>query len=146
MIACGACYYGYQFLVRVAPNVITDELARTFAMPATSLGIFSSCFYLAYASVLLPLGILMDRWGPRWLFGLGSILCAGGCILFSYTSNFHIACMARFMMGMGASCGFLGTLKLGTLWLPPEDLGRVIACTVAGGTLGAMAGARPSST
>ena len=92
---------------------------------------------------MIPLGILMDRFGPRRMFFVGSLLCAFSCFLFSYVSTPFMACVARLIMGVGAASGFLGTLKLGTLWLPAHRFGQVIALAMVFGTLGAVLGGAP---
>lgn len=143
MIVAGAFFYGYQFILRVAPNMITDELMSAFSIDATKLGIFSSCFYIAYASILLPLGVAMDKWGPRYLLAGAGLICASGCLIFSTTNSAFIASIGRLMMGLGAASGFLGTLKLGTMWLPARSFGKVIALTLTLGTLGAVLGGTP---
>ena len=139
----GLFFYGYQFVIRVSPNMMGDELVNHFSMDATTLGTFSSCFYLAYAMSLIIIGALMDRYGAKLFLISGLILCALSCLFFSMINNSLAACVARFFMGMGASCGFLGTLKLGTLWLPPESFSRVVALTMVLGTTGAIIGQAP---
>jgi MFS family permease len=143
MILTGALYYCYQFILRVSPNMMTDELVISFSADATFIGFFSSCYYLTYSMSLIPVGILMDRYGPRKIFPLGGILCFLGCFIFSISTDTLVACSGRFLIGLGASCGFVGTLKLGSLWLKPQDMGKVVALTMVGGTVGGVLGSSP---
>ncbi|MBP6219134.1 MAG: MFS transporter [Oligoflexales bacterium] len=143
VVFSGAFFYGYQFVLRVSPNVMTQELMSAFSIDATYLGFFSSCYYISYCGSMIPLGLLMDRYGPRRLFITGSLFCALSCLLFSFSQHPQMACVARFIMGIGAASGFLGTLKLGTMWLPAKRFGRVIALTLVLGTLGAVVGGTP---
>ncbi len=143
VVFISACFYAYQYILRVSPNMMTDELMEVFSMDATELGFFSSSFYLAYALALLPLGAVMDRWGPKYLLVAAALCCALGCELFALTSMPWVAGMGRFLIGLGAANGFLGTLKLGTLWLPAKSFSKVIALTMALGTLGAVLGGSP---
>lgn len=143
ILVCAAIFYFYQFIIRVFPNIMTEELMQAFSIDATGLGTLSAAYYIAYASVLIPLGVLMDRIGPRRLLTLAGFMCALGCGMFSFASGFWMPCLARFFMGLGAACGFLGCLKLGTLWFHPRHMGKVIAVTLAFGTTGAMFGGAP---
>lgn len=144
-IGCGALFYSYQFIVRVFPNVMRDELIHAFKIDAEDFGAIISCYDWAYFSLQIPLGLIMDRFGPKKLIGIAALTCSIGCFLFATTTNVYIAALARFFMGMGSACGFIGTLKLGTLWFAPNKLGQVIALTLAFGTLGAALGGRPLS-
>ena len=143
ILVCAAAFYFYQFIIRVFPNIMKEELMQAFSIDATGLGALSSTYYIAYASILIPLGLLMDRIGPRRLLALARLMCALGCAIFSVATGFWMPCIARFMMGLGAAHGFLGCLKLGTLWFSPRQMGKVIAVTIAFGTTGAMFGGAP---
>lgn len=143
IIIIGNLFFAYQYALRVAPNVLYDELLDILNIEATSLGFLVGIFSLAYALMLLPLGIAMDRFGPKYLMLAGSIICAISAYIFGETDNYQIALIARFLIGMAASTGFLGCLKLGTLWLPQRHFGKVVGMTVTFGTIGAMFGGIP---
>lgn len=145
IVGCSALFYSYQFIIRVFPNVMRDEILHTFAIDAADFGQIIGFYDWAYAIVQIPMGIIMDRFGPRRLITASVFLCTLGCFLFGATTSVYVASMARFLMGMGAASGFIGTLKLGTLWLPPRQLGLVIAVTIVFGTIGATLGGRPLS-
>ncbi len=143
IVILGSVFYGYQFIIRVSPSMMTDELMGAFSIDATSLGIFTSCYYIAYSIAQIPLGIMLDRIGPRLLFAGCCAILAAGCLIFAETNNLYVACFARLLIGLGAACGFIGTLKLGTIWIPGHQFGRVVAIAVIFGTIGAVLGESP---
>ncbi|MCP4923565.1 MAG: MFS transporter [bacterium] len=143
VIALGALFYMYQFSVRVSPNAMQDDIIVAFSIDAAIFGLIVGCYYVAYSGIQIPLGLLMDRFGPRRFMSGAGVLCGCACFLFASTTNPWVAGVARFMMGLGAACGFLGTLKLGTLWIPPKHIAKVIALTMAMGTTGALMGGAP---
>ncbi|MGB0934901.1 MAG: MFS transporter [Alphaproteobacteria bacterium] len=143
MILCGAFFYCYQFLIRVSPNIMTDELMAAFDIDATMLGTITGAYYIAYASMQIPLGVMMDQWGPRRLLMLAATTCGAACILFAFAESASTAWVGRFLMGMGSACGYLGTLKLGTIWFPPRSFAMVVAVTMLSGTVGASIGGAP---
>ncbi|MFK7872481.1 MAG: MFS transporter [Oligoflexales bacterium] len=143
MIFCSALFYAFQYIVRMAPAVMTDELSLELHVDATQLGILSSLFYYAYAPALIPLGLAMDRLGVKRLIPAAAGLCAVGCLLFTASTSLMTACLARFCMGLGAAGAFLGTLKLGTVILPVEQLTKVVAITMLSGTMGAVLSGSP---
>ncbi len=143
IVVCGALFYCYQFIIRVSPNVIHDDLVQSFKIDEAMFGFIIGLYYWGYSGMQLPLGIAMDRLGPRRIITGAVLLCALACFIFSQTQNIIIASSARIMMGVGAASGFMGALKLGSLWLPPRRMGIVSAITMAFGTLGASLGGTP---
>lgn len=144
-VGCGAIFYCYQFIIRVFPNVLSEEIMQTFAIDAAAFGLIIGFFYWTYSGMQIPLGITMDKFGPRRLLTVAGFMCGLGCFIFASTTSPIFAGIARFLMGLGAACGFLGTMKLGTLWFPPHKIGNVIALTMALGTTGAALGGPPLS-
>jgi sugar phosphate permease len=143
VVSCAALFFGYQFILRVTPNVISEDLMQILMIDATELGFILAYYNWAYAGMQLPLGVMMDRIGPRVFIGAGALTCSIACYLFSIVETVEMASIARFLIGLGSACGFIGTLKLGTLWFEPKDMGKVIALTYTLGTIGATLGGAP---
>lgn len=143
MVILASIFYCYQFIVRVFPNVLHDEIMHTLSTDVQGLGWVISMYGTAYALMQIPLGFILDRFGPRLFISLSCLLCALGTILFSYTHNMNVAALARFIMGMGSACGFISCVKIAILWLPSHLLARSIAITMIFGTLGASVGGGP---
>lgn len=144
-ILCGSFFYCYQFIIRVSPNVMADDIMGNLLIDSVSFGVIVGFYYWAYSGIQIPLGLIMDKFGPRLFLSSAGFICGLACIIFASTHNVFIASCARFLMGLGAASGFLGTLKLGTLWLPPQKLSKVIAVTLVLGTIGATLGGAPLS-
>lgn len=138
--ALGALYYAYEYLLRITPSVMEHPLREHFSLSATGFGLLSAFYYYAYVPMQLPVGVLMDRFGPRRLLTLACALCVLGTWLFAETKLISIAAAGRFIVGFGSAFAFVGVLKLATLWLPENKLGMVAGSASALGTLGAMAG------
>lgn len=138
-------FYCYQFIIRVFPNVLNDDLMRVFSIDAAALGVVIGFYSWAYSGMQLPLGLAIDRMGPRILLSLAGFVCGISCLIFASTTSVTLAGAARFLMGIGSACGFMSAIKLGTLWFAPKDLGKVIALTMIFGTIGASLGGSPLS-
>jgi sugar phosphate permease len=141
--ACAASYYFYQFILRVSPGILSHDLMRDFAINGCALGILDACYYQTYAIMQIPLGMLMDRFGPRRVLAVSCSLAAGGTLIFALSPDLAIASFGRLLVGAGAACGFIGTLKVSTLWFPMEKVGRMIGLTMLLGTLGGIFGGAP---
>jgi sugar phosphate permease len=136
----GAIFYIYEYLLRVAPSVMTTNLMMAFHIGAASLGNLAAFYYYSYTPMQLVVGLLMDRYGPRRLFTIAGLCCAMGTYMFAGTDNLFIAEMGRFLVGFGSAFGFVGVLKLATIWLPPERFAVVSGMTSALGTVGGIIG------
>ena len=138
-----ALFYFYQFILRVSPGVMTQDLMSAFAVQGCALGVLGAFYYNAYAAMQIPLGVLLDHFGPKRLIAASCALAATGTYMFSSAESLHVASIGRAMMGAGAACGFIGTIKLATMWFPPEKMGTVIGLTMLLGTLGATSAGAP---
>ncbi len=141
--SCGGLFYCYQFVLRVSPSVMTNDLMVAFQVNSYVLGILSAFYYYAYDALQIPLGFIMDRFGPRRVLTFSTLLCVVGTFLFATADALSLASVGRLLMGAGSACAFIGTLKLATLWFPPQKVGKVIGFTMVLGTLGATSGGAP---
>jgi MFS family permease len=140
---CGAAFFAYAFIHRVAPSVMFDRLMADFAADATRLGQLSACYFYAYAAIQIPVGLLLDRFGPRRMLTLSAVGCMAGSLAFALAEHRPVAYAARLLIGAGSGVAFLGTLKLAADWLPPARFALAIGLTQAVAMLGAVAGQAP---
>jgi MFS family permease len=138
--ALGAAFYSYEYLLRIAPSAMENALRTHFNLSATGFGLISSVYYYAYVPMQLPVGVLLDRYGPHRLLTFACLVCVIGTFLFTSTSLFWVAAAGRFLVGLGSAFAFVGVLKLATIWLPENRLALVAGLTSALGTVGAMFG------
>lgn len=112
------CFTLYQFLIQLTGGVIVEPLMRDFSVSALGAAVLISSFYYIYISLQIPVGIIMDKVGPRRLLSMGALVCGMGCILFSQTTDFYVALCSRLLMGGGAAFSFVGTLYIIREWFP----------------------------
>lgn len=139
----GAAFFLSEYFARIAPGVMVPELMSAFRVNALSLGSLSAIFYIAYLGMQMPVGALVDKFGPHRLLTITAALCALGCFLFASADYLGLAQVGRFMMGFGASFAFVGTLKLATIWFCPTRFGLLAGLTQALGMVGAAVAAGP---
>lgn len=108
----------FQFLIQLTGGIIVQPLMEDFGVTAVGAAVLTSSFYYMYISLQIPVGIITDKVGPRRLLSMGALVCGIGCIVFSQTSNFYLALLARLFMGGGASFAFVGTLNIIREWFP----------------------------
>ncbi|WP_010300221.1 MFS transporter [Candidatus Odyssella thessalonicensis] len=145
VVSSGALFYCYQFILRVAPNVMKEDWCEFFSLDASDFGQLVSLYSWSYAAVQIPLGVMLDRFGAGRIIVIASTICALSCFLFAFSSSIYVAGIGMFFMGLGSAAGFLGSIKLGTTWFPPSQLAKVVALTLLFGTIGASFGGTPLS-
>lgn len=143
MWGLGALFYFYEYLLQVSPGVMINGLMRDFNVNATILGYLGASFTFAYASMQLPVGMLLDKFGPSRLLTISSLLCAVGCLLFGMSSTLFIAMLGRFLIGLGAATAVVGCMKLTTNWFAFERFGLLTGLLLMFGMLGAIGGEAP---
>lgn len=119
--AVGAFFYCYEFVLRIIPGILQNELMSAFGnISATTFGQLSAMYYFAYSPMQLPVGMLMDRYGPRRLLTFACLCCTLGSWMFMDTSSMFVAGSGRFLVGFGSSFAFVGALSLAINWLPKK--------------------------
>ena len=136
----GALFYCYEFVLRIIPGILQEELRMAFGnLSATAFGQVAALYYYAYSPMQLPVGILMDRFGPRYLLTLACLCCTLGSLLFSFPGLF-IAGTGRLLVGFGSSFAFVGVLSAATNWLPLRYFSLVAGLMTTLGMLGLVYG------
>lgn len=137
----GALFYCYEYLLRIMPSVMATELRTTFGgITSVALGNLAAYYYYVYTPMQLPVGVFMDRFGPRRLLTFACLVCAAGAYLFAYTHDINVAAVGRVLMGFGSAFAFVGVLSLAATWLPPQNFALVAGMTTTLGMIGGMQG------
>lgn len=138
-------FFGFQFILRLFPGLVMSEFLEKYQISATDFGYFASLYYLGYAGMQIPMALLLEKYGPRWVISLSAILCGIATYLFVAFDSWPIALLSRFLIGAGSVVGFLGVSKVISLWFPAKNYTRLVGLTFSFGLLGALYGGRPVS-
>lgn len=138
-----AAYYFSDYMARVAPGVMHQQLQTTFSMSEVSFGLITYAFYIPYILMQMPVGLLVDRISIRRLLTLMSLITALGCLVFGMAPSLWWASLGRMLIGFSAAFAFISSLRLATAWFPPKKLGLLAGLTQALGMLGAASGEAP---
>ena len=139
----GSLFFLVEYFIRISPSVITQDLMAQFKVGALALGGISTFYFIAYVIMQIPVGVLVDRYGARWLIILATLLSAVGCVLFSISPSLWTIYLSRFFLGFGAAFAFVGTLKLVSNWFHFRWFAILAGATQALGMLGAAIGDAP---
>jgi MFS family permease len=135
-----AMFFFYAWVTRVAPSVMVEELMRDFAVGAGVLGNLSATYFYGYAGMQIPVGLLLDRFGPRRLIAVSALACAGGCVLFATGTTLAAVTAGRFLIGASAAFSLVGSMAVAGQWFPANRFailsGGAMALGMAGGVFG----------
>lgn len=144
--AAAVIFYLYEYLVRVAPSVMEQELEGVFNVSPAALASALGTYYFIYAPIQLLAGVLLDRFGGRRILIPAALMVVFGCLLIVLPSvTLGSLAAGRFFMGLGSGFGFIGVMYLAAVWFHPEKLALISGLTTSLGILGALIGQAPLS-
>lgn len=114
----GAVFFAYAFVLRVAPSVMVDGLMATFAVGGAVLGNLSAFYFYAYSGLQVPVGMLLDRFGPRGLMAVAAWVVGAGTLIFASADSVGSAYLGRLLIGAGCAFSWAGTLFIVNRWFP----------------------------
>ena len=80
MWALASFFYAYQYIIRVLPNIMMIDILERFQIDAALFGQYSGLYYIGYAGMHIPLGILLDKYGPKWVLPISIVMTSIGLI------------------------------------------------------------------
>jgi sugar phosphate permease len=138
-----ACGYFFSYFFRVVNAVISPDLVRDVGVDANRLGLLTSAYFLAFAAAQLPLGIALDRFGPRRVNASLLLVAAAGALVFGASASLGGLAVGRALIGLGVSGCLMASLKAFSLWFPMSRFATVNGWLLAVGGLGALSASAP---
>jgi MFS family permease len=135
--------YFISYVYRAVNAVLAPALVGEFGISAEQLGFLTGVYFFSFGLFQIPLGVLLDRFGPRRVNASLLVLAAAGALAFSRASNFEHLVFARALIGIGVSACLMATIQAFILWFPPERMSTMIALAYSMGGLGAIAASAP---
>ncbi len=130
-------FYLYEYILRVSPAVISNQIMTEFSVTATAVGAISGAYYWSYVPLQIPCGIIADRLGARKVIIFSCLLCILGSFVFSLSTSYTTAVFSRILMGAGSACAYICCSKVAAEWFHPHKFATLTAITMFMGTLGA---------
>ncbi|MDP1573579.1 MAG: MFS transporter [Coxiellaceae bacterium] len=135
-----AIFVLFQFFLQLSSGVIIEAVMKSFALSAFGGGFLMSSYYYVYVLLQTPAGVLIDRYGPRWILGTGAVFVSMGCFLFATAKIVVFAFIGRILMGTGASFAFIGCMNVVSIWFPARRFAFMTAIVETAGMAGAISG------
>ncbi|WP_255151114.1 MFS transporter [Halorarius halobius] len=140
LLAAGFLFVNFH---RTATAVLAETLAGAFDTTAAELGFLHASFFWIYAGLQLPAGLVVDRYGPRWVAGVGLAVMTGGVAWFASAGTLTAALAARATIGLGGSVLYVATLRYLASWYRPDEYATMTGLTIAAAGIGGILATTP---
>lgn len=138
--------YFLSYLYRVVNAVIATDLVGDLGIGPSALGLLTATYFISFASAQLPLGVLLDRYGPRKMEASLLLFAGLGAFVFAKSDTLTGLIIGRALVGFGVSACLMAAFKAYVLWFPVERWPLVNGFQMAAGGLGALAATTPVET
>lgn len=138
-------FYAYQYILRIMPSVMLTDITTQFHIDAAVFGQFSGIYYIGYSLMHLPIGIMLDRFGPRKVMSGCILLTTVGLLPIIFSDHWIYPIIGRFLIGIGSSAAILGTFKIIRMVFKEKLFPRMLSVSVTIGLIGAIYGGGPVS-
>lgn len=124
--------------------MISGPLSAELGLDAANLGLLTAVYFLVLAGAQIPIGVLLDRFGPRRVQSVLLVVAAGGAALFAASTGLLELLMARAMIGIGVAAALMAGLKAIVTWFPRERVALINGYMIMLGALGAVTATAPA--
>jgi MFS family permease len=138
-----AAGYFVSFLFRNVNSVVFPELTQAFDLSPGTLGLLTSAYFLTFAGAQLPLGVLMDRYGPRRVNASMLLVAALGAVIFAAATRLPELLVGRALIGLGVAVCLMASVTAFVLWFPRDRTATLTGWMLLVGALGALSATKP---
>ena len=135
-------FYAYQYILRVMPNIIGSMSMEKFKISAMAFGQFSGLYYIGYTLAHIPIGIFLDKYGPKIVLPICVILTIVGLVPLLVSDVWLFSQIGRIITGIGSAGSALGLFKVASMYYGNRFV-RMSGISIIIGLLGAMYGGLP---
>ncbi|MES2018424.1 MAG: MFS transporter [Pseudomonadota bacterium] len=143
VFACFALGYLLSYALRAINAVIAPALMAELGLSNADLGLLSSAYFISFGCMQLPLGIWLDKYGPRRTEAALLLCAAGGAVLFATSTSLAGLWLGRALIGIGVSSCLMAAFKAYRLWFAPERQSQLASWMLVAGTAGALSATIP---
>ena len=135
--------YFISQLFRSVIAVVSADLIRELSLDAWTVGFLTSAYFLAFAAAQLPVGIALDRFGPRRTESALLLFAAVGSVVFATADSASGLALGRALIGFGVSACLMASFHAFVLWAPADRLQFLNGSVMAVGAAGALTATVP---
>lgn len=142
---CFASGYLLSFALRSINAVIAPALVSDLGLSNSDLGLLSATYFLSFAALQLPLGIWLDKYGPRKTNAALLLVAVAGTVMFATSHSLLGLWLGRALIGIGVSGCLMASFKAYRVWFAPDRQSQLASWMLVAGNSGALAATIPVS-
>ena len=128
---------------QVLPLDTSMYFQQSLGLDASSVVNLTSLYFISYAILQIPGGILFDKYGLKYVLPLSIFITTLGCALYWASSNSFTLGVSRLVTGAGCSVAYISGIFIAIKFLPPKWLPLFIGVMESGSTSGSIIAATP---
>lgn len=136
--------YFLSYLFRAINAVAGPGISAELSLDAASLGFLTSVYFLTFAAIQLPLGVLLDRYAPNRVEAVLLAIAGIGALVFARAESLGMLSLGRALIGLGVSACLMAAFRAYALLVPLDRLPLINGLHLAVGGLGLLFGGLPS--
>jgi MFS family permease len=139
-----AAAYFLSYLYRTVNSVVGPVIADEMKLSAGDLGFLTSAYFIMFSAIQIPLGVALDRYGPRRVHGTLLTIAAVGAAVFGNGESMTELVIGRALIGLGVAGGLMAAIKAISLWFPPNRWTLMNGIHMAAGGVGSLTATAPT--
>lgn len=125
------------------PNIMMNDIMAQFNIDTVIFGQWAGIYYLGYSLMHLPIGIMLDRYGPKKVIPICIIITSIGMMPIIFATSWIYPVVGRLLIGIGSSAAILGVFKIIHMTFEAKKFTRMLSISVTIGLVGAIYGGAP---
>ena len=138
-----ACGYFISALLRAITATLSPILTSEFILTAGDLGLLAGGYFLGFASMQIPLGYLLDKFGPKKIVSSFLLIAFIGTVSFALAQSFSGLLVSRILIGVGSSACLMAPLTGYRIWFAENQQQRANSWMLMIASLGFLSSTLP---
>jgi predicted MFS family arabinose efflux permease len=130
-------------LLRAITATLSPVLTLEFELMAADLGLLAGGYFLGFASMQIPLGYLLDKFGPKKIVSSFLLIALIGTSSFALAQSFSGLLISRILIGIGVSACLMAPLTGYRIWFAENQQQRANSWMLMIASLGFLSSTLP---
>jgi MFS family permease len=113
-------FVAFQLFIGILFGIGVKEISTSFSITTNAVSKLSAVYFLAYACMQIPAGLILDRFSVKYVLFIGALLITLPLFILIFSHSLILAYIASIIMGIGSSFTFVGAIILNARWFPPK--------------------------
>lgn len=136
-------FFAFKFILQMSVGVLREDIMQKFHLDTIAFGSLAGYYYLGYAGMQIPIGILLDKYNFRYVTSISIMVSALGTLTFVWAEGVGTVMIGRVLIGVGSATSFLSIAKIIKNYFPAQMHAMMIGLSFSFGLLGAVFGSAP---